>query len=97
LALLHNRRNTECLHGLGAICLTVGNETRCPSVFAAPPLLGATFNTTVAWQVGSTISDEIRAFSNANGHRSYQNRPIGVSAWGEWSFCAALRTTTSHM
>jgi beta-glucosidase-like glycosyl hydrolase len=31
---------------------------------------------------GKTISDEIRAFSNSNGHRGYQNRPIGVSAWG---------------
>ena len=29
--------NTECLHGLGAICHTVGNVTRCPSVFPAPP------------------------------------------------------------
>ena len=29
--------NTECLHGLGAQCLTVDNVTRCPSVFPAPP------------------------------------------------------------
>ena len=36
--------NTECLHGLGARCLTVGNVTRCPTIFAAPPGLGATFN-----------------------------------------------------
>ena len=28
------------------------------------------------------ISDEIRAFGNSNGHRDYQSRPIGVSAWG---------------
>ena len=28
------------------------------------------------------ISDEIRAYSNSNGHRGYQNRPVGVSAWG---------------
>lgn len=25
---------------------------------------------------------QIRAFNNFNGHRGYQNRPIGVSAWG---------------
>jgi hypothetical protein len=61
--------NTECLHGLGGICLSVGNETRCPSVFAAPPLLGSTFNTSVAKNLGITISDEIRAYSNSNGHR----------------------------
>ena len=78
--------NTECLHGLGAICLQdptgKTNDTRCPSVFAAPPLLGATFNTTVAWQLGDVISDEIRAFGNSGGHRDYQGRGIGVSAWG---------------
>ena len=44
--------------------------------------MGATFNLSVANDLGRIISDEIRAFSNANGHRSYQNRPIGVSAWG---------------
>ena len=74
--------NTECLHGLGALCLTVNGTTRCPSIFAAPPLLGATFNRTVAYQLGEVISDEIRAFGNNNGHRDYQNRFIGVSAWG---------------
>jgi beta-glucosidase len=74
--------NTECLHGLGGICLTKNGVTRCPSVFAAPPSLGATFNLSVATVLGKTISDEIRAYSNSNGHRSYQNRPIGVSAWG---------------
>lgn len=52
--------NTECLHGLGATCLTVGNETRCPSVFAAPPLLGSTFNRTVPYNLGVTIGDEVR-------------------------------------
>merc|ERR1712185_294080 len=74
--------NTECLHGLGGICLTVDGETRCPSVFAAPPLLGSSFNDSVAHTLGTVISDEIRAYSNNNGHRSYQNRPIGISAWG---------------
>ena len=28
------------------------------------------------------LKKKIRAFTNFNGHRSYQNRPIGVSAWG---------------
>ena len=74
--------NTECLHGLGALCLTVANETRCPSVFAAPPLLGATFNDSVARALGAVISDELRAYANANGVRDYQNRPVGPSAWG---------------
>ena len=31
--------NTECLHGLGAICATVNGVTRCPSVFPAPPAM----------------------------------------------------------
>lgn len=74
--------NTECLHGLGAICNTVDGVTRCPSVFPAPPAMGATFNLTIAHELGRVISDEIRAFGNSNGHRGYQNRPIGVSAWG---------------
>ena len=59
LVLLGYNWNTECLHGLGAICLTVGNETRCPSVFAAPPLLGATFNRTVAHQLGEVGRREV--------------------------------------
>eukprot|EP00041_Stephanoeca_diplocostata_P027723 m.769002 g.769002 ORF g.769002 m.769002 type:complete len:798 (-) comp23234_c0_seq1:921-3314(-) len=74
--------NTECLHGLGGICNTVNGTTRCPSIFAAPPALGATFNLTVAHDLGRIISNEIRAYSNSHGHRGYQNRPIGVSAWG---------------
>jgi hypothetical protein len=73
--------NTECLHGLGGICHEVNGTTRCPSVFPAPPAMGATFNLTIAHELGRVISDEIRAYSNSNGHRSYQNRPIGVSAW----------------
>eukprot|EP00040_Diaphanoeca_grandis_P010065 m.51547 g.51547 ORF g.51547 m.51547 type:complete len:852 (+) comp21462_c0_seq2:24-2579(+) len=74
--------NTECLHGLGAQCHTVNNVTRCPTVFAAPPGLGSTFNTTVAHELGRIISDEIRAYTNTNGRRGFQNRSIGVSAWG---------------
>ena len=100
--------NTECLHGLGAICATVNGVTRCPSVFPAPPAMvrppttpagsrtslairdsrsvlgrqGATFNLSIAYELGKVISDEIRAYSNSNGHRDYQNRPVGVSAWG---------------
>ena len=80
--------NTECLHGLGAICNTVDGVTRCPSVFPAPPAMGATFNLTIAHELGRVISDEIRAFGNSNGHRGYQNRPIGVSAWGPVSTSA---------
>ena len=74
--------NTECLHGLGAQCITKDNVTRCPSVFPAPPGMGATFNLSIAHELGRVISDEIRAYGNANGHRGYQNRPVGVSAWG---------------
>ena len=64
---------TQCLHGLGGICLKDpnGNETRCPSVFAAPPLLGATFNLTVAQQLGEVISDEIRAYRPVAPRREY--------------------------
>lgn len=36
--------NTEMLHGLGARCHTVDGKTRCPTIFPAPPGLGATFN-----------------------------------------------------
>jgi hypothetical protein len=44
--------------------------------------MGATFNLSVAHQLGVVISDEIRAFSNAAGWRGFQGRPIGISAWG---------------
>ena len=48
----------------------------------AAVLVQATFNLSIAHELGRVISDEIRAYGNSNGHRGYQNRPVGVSAWG---------------
>lgn len=40
--------NTEALHGLGAKCFNQSGVVRCPTVFPAPPGMGATFNLTLA-------------------------------------------------
>lgn len=74
--------NTECLHGLGGKCFSVGGVTRCPSVFSAPPGLGATFNRTVGTMVGLTIGDEVRTYNRYRASRVWSHRPIGVNAWG---------------
>ena len=73
--------NTECLHGLGAICHTVNNVTRCPSVFPAPPAMGATFNLSIAHELGRVISDEIRAYGNSNGAVVEANRWAVLLQW----------------
>jgi hypothetical protein len=69
--------NTEALHGLGAYCL----GQQCPSIFPAPPTLGATWNASLMLAIGAAISDETRAFGNAGGTRHYDNRPICLNVW----------------
>ena len=61
--------NQEGLHGLGAICfeLTPGAGVRCPTIFAAPPALAASFNTSLLEAIGDAISTELRAFNNNGG------------------------------
>jgi hypothetical protein len=49
----------EGLHGLGAHCLSYNGSTRCPTIFPAPPTLGATFNRTLLHLAGETISTEV--------------------------------------
>jgi hypothetical protein len=75
--------NQEGLHGLGAQCFAF-NETsgvRCPSVFAGPPGLAASFNLTLLRAVGDAIGTEARAYNNAGGNRGYQNRPVDLNVW----------------
>jgi hypothetical protein len=75
--------NQEGLHGLGAQCFaaTATSGTRCPSVFAAPPTLAASWNTSLLREVGSAISTEARAYNNFGGNRGYQNRAVDLNAW----------------
>lgn len=71
--------NTEALHGLGAYC--IDNYSRCPSIFPAPPALGAAFNNSLMLSIGAAISDEVRAFANNGGIRHYDNRTIAPTVW----------------
>ena len=71
--------NTEALHGLAAACL----NGRCPTVFPAPPGMGASFNLSLAQMMGETIGDEARAMNNFHGCR---HRGNGGCGWnnGNW-------------
>lgn len=73
--------NQEGLHGLGAHCLTVGGVTKCPTIFPAPPTLGASFNRSLLHAAGDVISTEARVYNNNGGTRSYQNRPVDLNVW----------------
>ena len=74
--------NLEGLHGLGSHCMPAeGGATGCPTIFPAPPALGAAFNTTLMTLVGVAISDEVRAMNNAYGSRNYADRPVDLNLW----------------
>ena len=74
--------NLEGLHGLGSHCMPAeGGATGCPTIFPAPPALGAAFNTSLMTLVGVAISDEVRAMNNAYGSRNYANRPVDLNLW----------------
>jgi hypothetical protein len=90
--------NTEALHGLAGACLKFGDKTRCPTVFPAPPGMGASFNLTLAEAMGSTIGDETRAMNNFHGCRARGgggcgwnngNWYIGLNVWVPVSFVTA--------
>lgn len=74
--------NQEGLHGLGAQCFaaTSTSGVRCPTVFAAPPALAASWNVTLLRDVGDAISTEARAYNNFGGNRGYANRPVDLQA-----------------
>jgi beta-glucosidase len=72
----------EGLHGLGSHCMPAeGGSTGCPTIFPAPPALGAAFNTSLMVDIGRAISDEVRAMNNAYGSRNYANRPVDLNLW----------------
>lgn len=75
--------NQEGLHGLGAQCFAATDTSgvRCPTIFAAPPALAASWNRTLLLYVGDAISTEARAYNNNGGNRGYQNRPVDLNAW----------------
>lgn len=75
--------NQEGLHGLGAQCFSATSTSgvRCPTIFAAPPSLAASWNRTLLLHVGDAISTEARGYNNNGGNRGYQNRPVDLNAW----------------
>ena len=75
--------NQEGLHGLGAICFRANASApvRCPTVFAAPPSLASSFNTSLLLAVGDGISTEARAYNNGGGNRGYAHRPVDLQVW----------------
>jgi hypothetical protein len=75
--------NTEALHGLAAACLEVNGTTRCPTVFPAPPGMGATFNLSLAGAMGRVIGTEARAMNNNHGCRARGGGGCGMHN-GNW-------------
>jgi beta-glucosidase-like glycosyl hydrolase len=67
---------SECLHGVAAGCIDVGDGVKsCPTLFPNAQMIGAAFNRSLFFAVGSTIGDEMRAIQNI------QNQPSGFSCW----------------
>ena len=67
---------SECLHGVAAGCIDVGGGVKaCPTLFPNAQMIGASFNRSLFYAVGSTIGDEMRAIQNI------QNQPSGFSCW----------------
>ena len=58
---------THLAVGLGAYCLDLGGNTYCPTIFPAPPTLGASFNSSLLHLCGEQIGLEARAWNNHNG------------------------------
>lgn len=75
--------NQEGLHGLGAQCFEANSSSgsRCPTIFAAPPGLAASFNLSLLNSIGDAIGTEARAYNNFGGNRGYQNRPVDLQVW----------------
>ena len=75
--------NQEGLHGLGAQCFaaTPTSGVRCPTIFAAPPGLGAAFNSSLLLYIGDAIGTEARAYNNFGGNRGYAKRPVDLQCW----------------
>lgn len=86
--------NTEALHGLAGACLTINGTTRCPTVFPAPPGMGATFNLTLANTMGETIGDEARAMNNVHGCR---HRGGGGCGWGNGNWYIGLNVWVPNL
>ena len=69
-------RNSECLHGVSSGCIDVGNGVKsCPTLFPNAQMMGASFNRSLFFAVGTTIGDEMRAIANI------QNQASGFSCW----------------
>jgi beta-glucosidase-like glycosyl hydrolase len=80
-------------HGAGTACFQdVHGAWHCPTIFPTLSIVGASFNESLFYHVGSVIGREMRAANNAGATRARHarpgeplaaaNLPIGVNGWG---------------
>eukprot|EP01048_Picozoa_sp_COSAG05_P017839 COSAG05_NODE_2507_length_2971_cov_66.540738_2_plen_99_part_00 len=62
---------TNAIHGMQNVqCLPSANGGKCPTSFAAPITLAASFNMSLVKDMGNVIGRELRAYYNAKIHNS---------------------------
>ena len=79
------------VHPLSPVFAT---RTRCPTVFPAPPGMGATFNLTLAHRMGVAIGNEARAMNNVHGCR---HRGGGGCGWGNGNWYIGLNVWVPNL
>lgn len=81
-------------HGAGTACFADAEGVfHCPTIFPTLSIVGASFNESLFYAIGSVIGREMRAANNVGGTRarhsqpmepvSAVNLPIGVNGWGK--------------
>ena len=62
---------TNAIHGMQNVeCLPAAHGSKCPTSFAAPITLAASFNMSLVHDMGNVIGRELRAYYNAKIHNS---------------------------
>jgi beta-glucosidase-like glycosyl hydrolase len=62
---------TNAIHGMQNVqCLPAALGGKCPTSFAAPVTLAASFNMSLVKDMGNVIGKELRAYYNAKVHNS---------------------------
>ena len=62
---------TNAIHGMQNVqCLPAEHGGKCPTSFAAPVTLAASFNMSFVHDMGNVIGRELRAYYNAKVHNS---------------------------
>jgi hypothetical protein len=64
-------QGTNAIHGMQNVqCLPAEHGGKCPTSFAAPVTLAASFNMSLVEDMGNVIGKELRAYYNAKVHNS---------------------------